>query len=72
VMISGADRIREPMTAFLYVYVDDADATYSRAMAANAISIEEPADTPYGDRRAMVKDEWGNTWQIATFKSRTS
>jgi len=21
---------------------------------------------PYGDRRGMVKDEWGNTWQIAT------
>jgi len=25
-----------------------------------------PADMPYGDRRAMVRDEWGNTWQIAT------
>ena len=21
---------------------------------------------PYGDRRGMVKDDWGNTWQIAT------
>jgi predicted 3-demethylubiquinone-9 3-methyltransferase (glyoxalase superfamily) len=21
---------------------------------------------PYGDRRCMVKDKWGNTWQIAT------
>jgi uncharacterized glyoxalase superfamily protein PhnB len=21
---------------------------------------------PYGDRRAMVEDAWGNTWQIAT------
>jgi uncharacterized glyoxalase superfamily protein PhnB len=23
---------------------------------------------PYGDRRAMVKDAWGNIWQIATHK----
>jgi uncharacterized glyoxalase superfamily protein PhnB len=22
---------------------------------------------PYGDRRAMVEDKWGNVWQIATF-----
>jgi hypothetical protein len=25
-------------------------------------------DMPYGDRRAMVKDSWGNIWQIATHK----
>jgi len=25
-------------------------------------------DTPYGDRRATVKDRWGNTWQIATYR----
>jgi uncharacterized glyoxalase superfamily protein PhnB len=23
-------------------------------------------DTPYGDRRCMVEDAWGNAWQIAT------
>ena len=22
--------------------------------------------TPYGDRRCMIEDAWGNTWQIAT------
>jgi uncharacterized glyoxalase superfamily protein PhnB len=60
---SGA---RNAMTAFLYVYVDDTDATYQRALSAGARSIEEPLETPYGDRRAMVEDKWGNTWQIAT------
>jgi PhnB protein len=65
VMISG-DRYRDPVPAFLHVYVDDADATYRRALAAGATSLEEPADTPYGDRRGMVRDEWGNMWQIAT------
>jgi len=57
---------RRPMPAFLYVYVSDADAVYRRALAAGARSIEEPGDTPYGDRRGMVEDPWGNTWQIAT------
>jgi uncharacterized glyoxalase superfamily protein PhnB len=65
VMVSG-DRHRDPMPAFLYVYVDDADVTYRRALAAGAASLEEPADMPYGDRRGMVRDEWGNTWQIAS------
>jgi uncharacterized glyoxalase superfamily protein PhnB len=58
--------IRPPSPAFLYVYVSDADATYQRAIAAGARSIEEPSDMVYGDRRAMVEDRWGNTWQIAT------
>ena len=46
--------------AFLYVYVGDADSTYRRALERGATSIEEPFDTPYGDRRCMVEDEWGN------------
>jgi PhnB protein len=62
-----SERGPRPATpAFLYVYVADADATYRRAIAAGARSIEEPLDTPYGDRRAMVEDAWGNAWQIAT------
>jgi uncharacterized glyoxalase superfamily protein PhnB len=68
VMISDGGGVREPAPAFLYVYVEDADSTFKRAIAANAISVEEPADMPYGDRRATVKDEWGNTWQIATHR----
>jgi len=65
IMISDAG-VRQPMTACLYVYVPDADAAYQRAVESGARSIEEPLDTPYGDRRGMVEDRWGNTWQIAT------
>jgi PhnB protein len=64
VMVTEAGA-REPFPAFLYVYVPDADVTYRRAVAAGAISLEEPLDTPYGDRRAMVRDPFGNVWQIA-------
>jgi PhnB protein len=66
VMVSDGGGLREATPAFLYVYVEDADSTFRRAIAANAVSVEEPSDMPYGDRRATVKDEWGNTWQIAT------
>lgn len=67
IMISDAG-VREPNSSFLYVYVEDADETYRRALQAGATSLEEPSDVPYGDRRAMVTDAWGNTWQIATYK----
>jgi len=71
IMISDAG-VRKPTPAFLYVYVEDADATYRRAILAGATSLEEPSDTPYGDRRGMVEDRWGNTWQIATKKDLSS
>jgi PhnB protein len=64
VMVSEADA-RESFPAFLYVYVDDTDVTYRRAVAAGATSVEEPLDTPYGDRRGMVRDPFGNVSQIA-------
>ena len=70
VMISAGGGAREAMPAFLYVYVENADETYQRAIAAGAQSIERPADMPYGDRRAMVRDSWGNVWQIATYRGR--
>jgi PhnB protein len=53
-------------TATLYVYVDDADARYQKALAAGATSLREPADQFYGDRHGGVKDANGITWWIAT------
>ena len=64
VMVSEAGE-RETFPAFLYVYVDDADTTYERALAGGAVSVEKPWDTPYGDHRAMVRDVFGNVFQIA-------
>ena len=69
VMISDGGGLREAMPACLYVYVENADETYARAMAAGAQSIEPPADMPYGDRRATVRDSWSNIWQIATYRA---
>jgi PhnB protein len=65
IMISDIG-VRGPTPAFLYVYVRDVDETYRLAVLAGAVSVEEPRDLPYGDRRAMIEDRWGNIWQIAT------
>jgi PhnB protein len=54
--------------ASLHLYVADADATYRRALAAGATSIEEPVDQFYGDREAGILDPFGNRWFIATHK----
>jgi PhnB protein len=61
---------RSPMPAFLYVYVEDADEVFRRALDRGASAVEAPQDMPYGDRRAMVRDPWGNAWQIATHRGK--
>ncbi|HEX9305602.1 MAG TPA: VOC family protein [Thermoanaerobaculia bacterium] len=53
-------------TASLYLYVEDCDALYKRALAAGAVSIMEPMDMFYGDRNGGVRDFAGNEWWIAT------
>lgn len=54
------------MPAMLYVYVEDTDATYRRALKAGAKSVMEPADQFYGDRNAGITDPSGNCWWIGT------
>ena len=64
-VLVASTEYREQFPAFLYVYVDDADAAYQRALDVVATPVEEPTDTPYGDRRATVTDPFGNVFQIA-------
>jgi uncharacterized glyoxalase superfamily protein PhnB len=58
----------QPKPCHLHVYVPDTDAIYAQALRAGATSINEPNDAPYGDRAAGVKDMFGNSWFIATYK----
>ena len=48
----------------LYLWVDDVDATWRRALDAGGTSESEPEDKPYGHRNAGVNDPDGNTWWI--------
>src|ERR1035437_9994984 len=68
IVMVGEVGVREAMSSFLYLYLEDMDAAYRRALEAGATVIEEPSDMFYGDRRATVRDPFGNIWQIATRK----
>jgi PhnB protein len=64
VMIGQAGGQWKPRNAALYLWVDDVDATYSKALEAGATSDSEPEDKPYGHRNAGVIDQNGITWWI--------
>lgn len=66
VMISDGGDVRAAFPACLYVYVAEVDRTCARAIELGASCIEAPSSMPWGDRRAIVEDRWGNIWQIAS------
>ncbi len=49
----------------LYVFVDDVDAHYERALSAGAEIIREPADQYWGDRVYECIDPEGHRWKFA-------
>ena len=56
----------------LYVYVEDADATFNKAVAAGAKVKRPLTDQFYGDRVGGIEDPFGHTWWIATHKEDVS
>ena len=60
--------ITEEYTAFpasIFIYVDNADETYQKALKAGATSLKEPEDQEYG-RSGGVADPYGNEWWVVT------
>jgi uncharacterized glyoxalase superfamily protein PhnB len=51
----------------VYLAVDDADAIYARARAADAKILEEPTDRDYGSRDFICADPEGNIWCFGTY-----
>ncbi len=52
-------------TGVIYMYVDDPDQVYERALKAGAKPFMPVADQFYGDRCGAVEDQWGHHWWIA-------
>jgi len=65
-MLSDATPQWEARSTALYMYVEDVDAVYERAIAAGGESRGKPANQFYGDRSARIIDPLGNHWGIAT------
>lgn len=66
IMLSDSNEQNPPIPAMLYVYVEDCDATYQKALAAGAASVRTPRNEFFGDRTANVRDPFGNRWEFAT------
>jgi uncharacterized glyoxalase superfamily protein PhnB len=52
----------------LYLFVDDVDAYFDRALTAGAMSVFAPEATEWGTRRARVLDPEGNEWSFGTYE----
>jgi PhnB protein len=54
------------MRSALYVYVQNCDEAYVKALEAGANPLAPPADYPHGDRYAGIRDPWANIWWLVT------
>lgn len=54
-------------TNSVYVYVQDVDSVYARAIALGAKPITEPVEKLYQERQAGCQDSAGNTWWVGTY-----
>jgi PhnB protein len=66
IMLGQARDQWTPRPANFYLYVEDVDAVYKRAVAAGGKSLREPTNEAYGDRSSGVEDSQGNQWWIGT------
>ena len=65
IMVSEASEQFPASSGAFYLYVSDADASMSRALAAGAEKIMDTEDMPYGDRQGGVRDPSGNIWWVS-------
>jgi uncharacterized glyoxalase superfamily protein PhnB len=65
-MMGQANQSWDALPAALYLWVENVDETYAKALAAGATSKGAPEDKPYGHRNAGVLDSCGITWWIGS------
>lgn len=65
IMIADATEQYTERPAGMFLYVDDCDSIYKKALANGAVSVIEPGDQSYG-RSAGIQDTYGNTWWITS------
>src|SRR6266446_7694862 len=65
-MLAEATDKYPAMPTMIYLYTEDCDGTYQKAIQAGGTSLREPTTEFYGDRSCGIKDVSGNQWWIAT------
>jgi len=64
-MIAQASEMFEGMSTCLYLFVNDVDLVYEKAIKSGGIEIFPPEDMDYGDRQGGIQDPAGNYWWIS-------
>jgi PhnB protein len=59
-------------TVNLYLYVDDVDEVFQRAIEEGGKEVMEVTDMFWGDRTGMLIDPFGHYWTVATQKERVN
>ena len=67
IMFADSTEKFEPRTAGLFIYVENADETFKKALAEGATTIMELSDQEYG-RTCGINDPFGNVWWITSVK----
>ena len=68
IMFADATERYKPQPAGLFIYVDNADRRFEKAVEAGAKVINEVADQPYG-RSGGITDPFGNAWWVTSLKA---
>ena len=70
-------KVRSPQsvggtTAGIFLYVENVDAFFDKAVAAGAKTVAKPEDMFWGDRFGSFMDPFGHHWSVATHKEDVS
>jgi PhnB protein len=66
-LVMLSDAVQEPTRpGNLFLYVENVDKTFAKAVKAGAKVMRPVEDTFWGDRWGRVEDSFGNRWSIAT------
>lgn len=55
-----------PLSAYLFVFIEDVDTVFEQAVAAGAKVLMPVEDKYWGDRYGKVRDPFGHEWGLAT------
>jgi PhnB protein len=72
IMLGEKPKDQKAFPAMFYLYVENVDISFKRAVEAGGKVYMEVTDQFYGDRSGAVEDSAGNQWWIASRKENLS
>jgi PhnB protein len=67
-MVSHSPETLKGTPVGIFLYLEDVDASFKRAVGAGAKELQPPQDMFWGDRYGKLIDPFGHQWHLATHK----